>query len=146
MPPPDAAATTPFPVVDDERPKSRSLGEWIRHNDLIILFFVALVTVAITQLATHVYLGTLHPISRRIMGVQPGAAMPTWKLLLEFVVIILLAYVAIELVIRPQVPTSHYLLNDSVIQAKKELDDREPKWSEDVFQAPEAPRAVVWWD
>ncbi len=122
-------------VVDDKKRPHTSLWQWIVQNDIVILILVGIIMVVITRVATHVDERLIQPTSHRILNVPPGTQPPSWKLIVEFFLVLIVIYVIVEYVIRPSAPLSHYLLPDTVTEAKQEDDKkRSAKKSGNVWE------------
>ena len=108
---------------------------WFKENDVIVLIFVGIITVACTRVASHIESTHIHPHLSHLTGqttdinhinsVEVKKSNPwtqTLKVLIEFIILLLIIYFIVEFIIRPKAPFSLYMMPDSVSQKKQEID------------------------
>ncbi len=141
------------------KPERLSLWQWLKQNDITVLILVAVLTVVITRVATHVDEKVVQPATHRILRVAPNEQPGGWKLAIEFFLILAAIYVIVEYIIRPAAPISHYILPPAVVDVKTAASTaaspenatakKETSWADTFRPPPEAPKKKVveseWW-
>jgi len=107
-------------ISDGDAPKQRlTLWQWIRQNDIVILIAVGLITITCTRIATHVDEHYVQPNINKVLRVPEGQQPTGIKAFLQFALIVLLIYLVVEFILKPDAPIASYLLPDAVSRVKE---------------------------